>query len=261
MNELQKIEISVPQTSKVPPGALAKVTQRLPEIASKIEAFGRNNSQTTLNMMTLTMMTGQSPMRQIRQILAEIEKRQGAIAEAQVGYAELIERAPDPNDSDAVNAAKQRKKQYDISRLEEKIGGSIKDLATLVQAYDNLVAQHGLENWSEEDFENAEARHHIRRGFELLYHDVIESARPKKSTIEYLQQFGVHIQLANLEVVGYTMHVENLIQRGERPSSSHLENFLDEMADKYQDCAKEAAMRMFGTEDIKNADFMMNWKK
>ena len=64
---------------RIPKGALEKVTQRLPEIAAKTEAFGRNNSQTTLSMMTLTMMTGQSPHRQIRQILAEIERKQTAL--------------------------------------------------------------------------------------------------------------------------------------------------------------------------------------
>lgn len=247
---------------RIPKGALEKVTQRLPEIAAKTEAFGRNNSQTTLSMMTLTMMTGQSPHRQIRQILAEIERRQTALAEAQVSYAQLLEKEPDKNDSEEVFEAKQRLKQFQISQIQEKIAGSFKDIATLINAYDNITKNYGMEAWSEEDFEKAEARHHIRRGFELLYHDIVEYSRPKKSSIEYLQQFGVHIQLANREVQGYITFIETQINQGKKDfTASNLEDFLDEMADKYQNCAKEAASRMFGTEEIINADFMMNWKK
>lgn len=248
--------------SKIPKGALEKVAQRLPEIAKKTEAFGRNNSQTTLSMMTLTMMTGQSPHRQLRQVLAEIERRQTALAEAQVSYAELLDKQPDENDSEAVFTAKQRLKQFQISQMQEKIAGSFKDIATLINAYDNIVSSHGIEDWSEENFEKAEARHHIRRGFELLYHDVIESGRPSKSAIEYLQQFGVHIQIANREVAGYINLVETKINDGIRNiTASHLEDFFDEMAEKYKYCAAEASKRIFGTEEIMNTEFMMSWKK
>ena len=72
------------QTNNINTHAVEKVNRFLPELDEKTRAFDRNNSQTTLSMMTLTMMTGQSPYRMMRQIMAEVEKRKGALVEAQV---------------------------------------------------------------------------------------------------------------------------------------------------------------------------------
>ena len=63
------------QENKINSAAVAKVNEFLPEIEEKTRAFDRNNSQTTLGLMTLTMLNGQSPMRMMRQVMAEIEKR------------------------------------------------------------------------------------------------------------------------------------------------------------------------------------------
>ena len=68
--------------------AAARVAEKLPEIDQATRAFDRNNSATTLSMMTLTMLNGHSPMRMLRQITAEVEKRKMALAEAQVSHAE-----------------------------------------------------------------------------------------------------------------------------------------------------------------------------
>jgi len=260
-NEVQKISLPVLKGESMPQKALELVNNRLPEISKKTEAFNRSNSQTSLSMMTLTMMNGQSPMRQIRQILAEIEKRYGALSEAQVNYAKLESKIANFVGTDTVADAEYRKLNYDLRYLENKVSGSVKDLATLIQAYDNLVSNYGIEQWSEEDYERAEAKHHVRRGFELLYQNLIGSTTPSISSVEYLHQFGVHIQVAVTEVRGYIIYVEEMISKGEIPSSSHFENFLDEMADKYEHCVKEASKRMFGSEDICNADFMTSWKK
>ena len=68
--------------------AAARVAEKLPEIDQATRAFDRNNSATTLSMMTLTMLNGHSPHRMLRQITAEVEKRKMALAEAQVSHAE-----------------------------------------------------------------------------------------------------------------------------------------------------------------------------
>lgn len=257
-NEIQAISREL--ISAAPTEAVRVVTERLPELTKKTEVFNRNNSQTTLNMMSLTMMTGQSPMRQIRQTLAEIEKRQFALAEAQVGHAELLEKI-DKEPTNAVEEAKHRLHHFDLLKLEAKIGGSIKDIATLVSAYDRLVEKAGCADWNEQDFEQSEQRFHVRRGFELLYQNLVEVGRAKKATIEYLTQFGVHVQIAIAEVGGYIKHVDTRVANGERLTASDLEDFLDEMEEKYYHCVKEAALRMFGVEDIANPEFMTTWKK
>ena len=246
------------KTSRLPEAVEKLVTERLPALSAKTDPISRSNSQTTLSMMTLTMMNGQSPMRQIRQILAEIEKKKMALAEAQVNHAKLQNKT---FSDDEVSRAKERLNGFNLHMLESKVENAMKDIAVLISAYDALVETHGLADWTEEDFEKAEARHHVRRGFELLYRNLIEMGRAKEATIEYLQQFGVHIQVALGEVSGFIMATEEAIKHGERPNASAIEDFLDQMADKYQDCVKVAAKRIFGSEEIVRPDLMSVMEK
>lgn len=243
-------------TALAPTEAVALASARLPEMVAKTQSFGRSNSQTTLSLMSLTMLTGHAPHRQVRQVLAEIASRQAALAEAQVKYVELVEKEPDPNCSQELHAAKQRLKSFQLQQMENHISGAVKDIAVLIAAYDNLVTTHGMEGWTEEDFERHENRFHIRRGFELLYRNLIESGRAKEASIEYLQQFGVHIQIALLEVAGYICAIDNSIHEGARPTATNLEDFLDQMSLKYEHCAEEATQRMFGVKNITKPEFM-----
>ena len=76
--------------SKINPQAVALVNEFLPELDEKTKFFDRNNSQSTLSMMSLTMLNGHSPHRMLRQVLAETEKRKMALAEAQVSHAQAL---------------------------------------------------------------------------------------------------------------------------------------------------------------------------
>ena len=246
------IKISERAGAMVPDSAIDLVSVRLPELSQKsMSVFNRQSSQTSLSMMTLTMMTGQVPHRQVRQIMAEIEKRHCALAEAQLNLAKQRAKQPDPSAPEEVQEAEARLNFFNVQRLESKIAGSIKDIANLIATYDNLVQKHGIEDWTEEDFERAEAQFHVRRGFELLYRDLIEGGRARNVTNEYLQQFGVHVQVALKEVSGYIQVTEDRIAHGDIPNASDLEDFLDEMAIKYANCAIVAAERQFGVEQIR----------
>lgn len=98
-------------------------------------------------------------------------------------------------------------------------------------------------------------------GFELLYRNMIDRGRPEESAIEYLQQFGVHPQIAAAEVNGYIMYMNQKIRTGEKISSITLENFLDEMSVKYLFCADEASENLFGKSDFTNKDYMLRLEK
>ena len=71
--------------------AIAKVEQYLPELQEKTRAFDRKNSQTSLTLMSLTMLNGHSKYRLLRQILAEADKRKAALAQSQVNHAKLVQ--------------------------------------------------------------------------------------------------------------------------------------------------------------------------
>ena len=248
--------------SKINPQAVALVNEFLPELDEKTKFFDRNNSQSTLSMMSLTMLNGHSPHRMLRQVLAETEKRKMALAEAQVSHAKALKRIEklqdklflDP-DNNVLNA-KLRAAFVSIEMMESKINGSFKDIATLITAYNNLKENYGIEDWTEEEFENSEKKHHVRRGFELMYRNLMDGGRASTATIEYMQQYGVHPQVGFVEVQGYITVVNELISKQQIPHSNHLEEFLDAMADKYYKESDKTTQRIFGKENITNSEIM-----
>ena len=245
------------QTNNVNAHAVEKVNRFLPELDEKTRAFDRNNSKTTLSMMPLTMMNGQSPYRMMRQIMAEVEKRKGALVEAQVKHARILKEIEKLQDSeDTVSQAKYRQKCVNIVTMVSKINGSFKDIATLIDAYNNIKEKNGIEDWDEQAFEKEEKKHHVRRGFELMYRNLLESGRASTSTIEYCQQYGVHPQVCLTEVSGYLQFTTERIANDDLPHANDLEDFLDEMADKYHLNADETAERLFGKADFANNDYM-----
>jgi hypothetical protein len=238
--------------------AVATVNEFLPELDLKTQAFDRNNSQSTLSLMTLTMLNGQSPMRMLRQILAEVERRKMALAEAQVSHAEATaDIAELAQKTDAVSQAKLRHRQFNLTMMESKINGAFKDIATLIDAYKHIETKHGIGEWDERTFEAEESRHHVRRGFELMYRNLLEGGRAQTSTIEYLQQYGVHPQVALTEVSGYINFVAQQISESHLPHASSLEDFLDQMADKYVASVAQTSERIFGVSDFTNQEYML----
>ena len=255
-----EVTFSLPAVSadKINVAAVAKVNKHLPELEQKTRAFDRNNSQHTLSLMTLTMLNGQSPMRMMRQIMAEVEKRKSALAEAQVNHAKITQEIEElAVKDDSVSMAEHRQKRFNLDMLDSKINGSFKDIATLIDAYENIKSKHGIDDWDEETFEKEEKRHHVRRGFELMYRNLLDGGRAQTATIEYLQQHGVHPQVALTETSGYVQHSAEQIKNGVLLHSNDLEEFLDQMADKYCANVDKTAERLFGKSDFVNKDYML----
>jgi Tfp pilus assembly protein PilX len=240
--------------------AVKKVEQFLPEIQQQTRAFDRNNSQTTLAMMSLTMLNGQSPMRMLRQIAAESEKRTMALNEAQFNLAKKEEKVRELEaieNRTNVEEAELRMERTNGEQLLNKVNGAIKDLATLAEAYDNIKAKHKIESWDEETFEQEEKKHHIRRGFELLYRNLVEVGRAKEATIEYLQQYGVLIQVALVVTKQFIEQVDSIINNGEYPHANLLEDWLDKVATDFIESADITSERLFGKKDFTNKEHML----
>ena len=141
------MELIVVNKEQINQVAVKKVESFLPEIQQQTRAFDRNNSQTTLSMMSLTMLNGQSPMRMLRQIAAESEKRTMALNEAQFNLAkkeETVRELEAIENRTTVQEAELRMERTNGEQMLNKVNGAIKDLATLAEAYDNIKATHGI---------------------------------------------------------------------------------------------------------------------
>ena len=244
--------------------AIKTVEKFLPEIQQQTKAFGSNNSQTTLSMMSLTMLNGQSPMRMLRQIAAETEKRTMALNEAQHTLAKkeaLVAELEVIKNRTNVQNAELRMEQTNGEMMLNKVNGAIKDIAVLADAYYNLKEKHDVETWDETTYEDAEKLHHIRRGFELLYRNLIQHGRPSESTMEYMQQYGVFIQAAISITSQFIKEMEAKVQEGMKtgkfPHSNVLEEWLDNIADDFKESADKTSERIFGKADIMNTDYML----
>ena len=261
---VDSVTFNMPTVTKdvINKNAVAKVNEFLPELDNKTKYFDRKNSQSTLSMMSITMLNGQSPMRMMRQIMAEVEKRKMALAEAQVNHAKQLEeieelqtKLQDDPDNNLLNA-KLRHTMVSITMHESKINGSFKDIAVLIDSYNAIKENNGIEDWDEEQFEREEKRYHVRRGFELMYRNLMDGGRASTSTIEYMQQYGVHPQVGLAEVQAYMNSVTDRMNKGEMPHANDLEEFLDAIADKYWTNANATTERIYGKKDISNTDYM-----
>lgn len=245
------------KTNKFNEKALEKINEFLPELDQKTRAFDRQNSQTTISLMTLTLLSGQSPYRMLRQILSEVETRKSNLVEAQVMYAETAEEIKQFEEAtDSVGIAKYRQKAFSLEMLQNKINGGLKDIAILIDQYNNIKKVNDIKDWDEEAFEREEKKFHVRRGFELMYRNLLQGGRAHTSTIEYLQQYGVHPQVCLTEVSGYLLHTSQRIEKHDLPHGNDLEDFLDSMANKYVKNVDVTAERLFGKSEFMNKDYM-----
>jgi len=232
-----------------------RIKKALPAIDRHTRFFDRQNSQTTLQMMTLTMLGGSSPLRMLRQVTAEVEKRKSALYDAQHNVAQIQEKVDVLEEKEKLTSTERAeliKLKYDVSQVNNKANGSLKDIATLADAYENIMKTNGMKDWSEEEFENEEKAHHVRRGFEMLYRNLVEFGKAREATLEYMQQYGVHAQMAIAEVTGYINFVNQLIKEKRILDATHLEDFLDEMKNKYVNNADKITSRLFGRDGIIN---------
>ena len=240
--------------------AVKKVEQFLPEIQQQTRAFDRSNSQTTLSMMSLTMLNGQSPMRMLRQIAAETEAKVLALNEAQFNLAKKEEKVKELQAIQSRTLVEEAELRMEITNGEtmvNKVNGALKDLATLAEAYDNIKAKHNINQWDETTFEAEEKKHHVRRGFELLYRNLIQYGRPQESTMEYLQQYGILVQFAIKITKQFIEQIDQNIQEGKFLHANVLEDWLDQVAEDFKESADITTERIFGKRDITNKDFML----
>ena len=173
--------------------AVSKVKECLPAMTAQAKTFGSSNSQSMLTNMTLTMMNGHSPMRMLRQVLAETESRRKTLVSVQVSHAEAVEKVEELSsivNRSNLEEAKYRQAVIRLEDMETSINGAFRDVAVMIDTYENLKEKHGIDEWDEAMFEKEENRHHVRRGFELLYRNIIQMGRVQKLLLNTLCSMG-----------------------------------------------------------------------
>ena len=250
-------------------GGLATITDEKLEIISKKmvaidranNTAGRSETQTTNQLMTLTMLTD-SPYRRLRQCLAQIEKKRGALDETyfrmkkkQVLIKQWYEKG------DEMSVLKAQEAEHGLMRSKNYIDGAFKEIATFQCAYDEIRESYNIpENWDERDAEEAEIDHHIKQAFRQSHREMVGSGCITSGNMEYLEQYGIHIQTATRLIADYIASEDEMIAKGQMPTVAHLYAFLDRMAETFHD-AHKTVMQRIGIKELVKEEFLYLEKK
>jgi len=232
---------------------LAKISERMIEVDRANHTTGRSNTQTTNQLMTLTMMTD-APYRRLRQCLSEIENKRSALDESfwrmkkdQVRVNRWRELG------DEMSMIRADEKEHSMQRTKDYIDAAFKEIAVFQEAYEEIRLAHNIpENWDERDAEEDEIKHHIRQAFRQAHRDVVSTGRISLGNMEYMEQYGIHIQTAQKVIQNYVAEEDKMIAKGNFPSVNRLYAFLDRMVDTFHDAHKDVLARIGIKELIKD---------
>ena len=240
---------------------LAIISQKMVAIDRANNTAGRSETQTTNQLMTLTMLTD-SPYRRLRQCLAQIEKKRGALDEAyfkmkkqQVLIKQWYEKG------DEMSVLKAQEAEHGMMRNKNYIDGAFKEIATFQCAYDEIRESYNIpENWDERDAEEEEIDHHIKQAFRQSHREMVGSGCITSGNMEYLEQYGIHIQTATRLIADYIASEDEMIVKGQMPTVAHLYAFLDRMAETFHD-AHKTVMQRIGIKELVKEEFLYLEKK
>lgn len=243
-NTVNSLVTSMPEHTQM----LQIIQQSLPEIKRGTSLFCKTQSQFMDNMLTVSHPT---PLRNARQILAEINQTTEALKEAHLKQKKLeielkikqreLESEKDYLKQDLLNL-EIMEIVTKIDSSEGYISGAIRKITNYTEQYNSILAKHGKQNFNEEDFENEEEEYHIKKAFD----QALTAARSRNGLIDegnllYLSQIGINGGSAQRDVIVFLNQEGQLLQQGKTPDNNLVLNFLNDMYNKYKGCAKELA--------------------
>jgi len=223
---------------------LQELNTDMPKIQEITNNFGKSQSQFMNNMLTTSHPT---PIRNIRQIMAEITRSIGALREAYYkNKKKLIEIKK--LERDLISEKDPLEKEMKEVEIEEKlmeiessklyIAGAIRKIAGYNQQYKNILDKMGVSSIDEVDFEKAEEEYHIKKAFE----QGLTAARSRGGRIDegnqiYLSQIGINGGVAQKAVEGYLKLEETMMVNGIEPTAELQWKFLEDMYQKFKGSA------------------------
>ena len=197
--------------------------------------WNRSHSQWTWRHINLSYA---APMKNLRQISAEVSSKRQALEEAKWNYLKTqakikikesqVEKEKDPNRKTLLEIELAEMRSSSAAGM-KYVEGAMKDVITLSELYDQLKAPY--EGYTEEDFEKEEAKSHLKRSLVQCLRDIRQSGRITKGEQEYLEQIGVNPGKIFQDMMRYLSHEE----QSDDYTVTGMYEFLDDMCDKLID--------------------------
>lgn len=219
-----------------------------PEIERATLMFNKTQSQFMDNMMTVSYLT---PIRNLRQILAEMKVTKQALGEAHYKIAkqririEKLQRQIDAETDDLTKKELELKKEeieYGIAVTMDYVGGAIRKMTNYTLQYQAILKEKGMENFDEFDFEEEEEKYHICRAFQ----QALCAARAHGGFIDegnqiYFEQIGINGTVAQIEMRNYLNAESTMFASGQEPTHRMQVEWILSMAEKFKGCSKQYA--------------------
>lgn len=226
---------------------LQKIESNYPALKRDTDAFYKTQSQFMDNMLTVSAPT---ELRNLRQILAEINKIKSALQEAHFGtkkkQIEILKKEEQLKEATGLDADLLK---IEIAELDSHIAntndytkGAIRKISAYITQYQNILKKLGKSELTEQDFEEDEERYHIMKAFE----QGLCAARSHGGNIDegnqiYFYQIGINGMVAQAEVSMYLQKEMEIIAGGQEPAHEMTVKFLEYCSKKFSGCAKNFA--------------------
>ena len=216
--------------------------------------WDRSRSQWMLKHLTCSQADG---WMRLRQIGAEMCRKRQALNEAKFGYLKnKMKIGVKREEMDEASPANYRLLEVEIMELESqmqevlvKVEGALKEVQTLSDMHDSLKEHLG--EISEEEFEKAQTKAHIKRAMQQAIREVRESGRIRTGNQEYLEQSGVCVTHA------FNLITEYLEQEKDAKNTTLLYSFLDSVAEELEPVA-DLQLEIFGFDKDINLSLTFN---
>lgn len=208
------------------------------------EDFRIHNHSNTQFAWKRFVLNHKGGLRNIRQITAEITNKKLALNEAKHNHSKKMIELKSLREQAGQKDIDKYQKLFidaDIAKLEDDfnlslapIEGAIKDILTLKNYYDQIMAEY--KNYSEEDFEKEEISYWIRRLFSQALADIRECGAIRVGNQLSIEQMNLNISMIENDLNRY---IENKERASKDPSGSALREFLELCVKKYSEVIKD----------------------
>lgn len=223
------------------------IEKTYPAIKRDTENFYKTQSQFMDNMLTVSAPT---ELRNLRQILAEINKVKMALQESyfeikkkEIKIRQKRELLTTVENLDAdLLLVEIEELECQIENTQDYQKGAIRKITAYITQYNNILVSIGKEDVSEADFEADEERYHIMKMFE----QALCAARSHGGVIDegnqiYAHQIGINGTVAQKEISEYLSVEQALMNQNQMPAHEMTIKWLKVMAQKYAGCAQKYA--------------------
>jgi len=219
------------------------INDNLPEIQKASLVFYKTQSQYMDNVLTVSHPT---PLRNIRQILSEINRSKMALQEAYFNNKkilielEILKRdIKKTKDKLKVKLLKveleQKTSSLEISKV--YVSGAIRKITNYIEQYKSIMSNLNIKSFDELDFEKEEEEYHIKKAFD----QAITAARARNGTVDegnhiYFSQIGINGGAAQVDIIRFLQKEGELLSKNEPVSYQMVLDFLDAMYKKFKGC-------------------------